>query len=35
MMAGDRGVEGADFLVEAFPQAVVGLADHERGLTHH
>jgi len=34
-VAGRRGVEGADLLVEAFSQAVVGIAGHERDLTHH
>lgn len=35
MVAGDGGVEGADLLTKAFPQASVGLAGNERYLTHH
>jgi hypothetical protein len=29
MVAWDGGVEGVDLLIEAFPQAPVGIADHK------
>src|SRR4029077_12420112 len=35
IVAGDGGVEGADLLIEAFGEAGVGFADHERDLAHH
>jgi hypothetical protein len=35
MVAGDGGVEGADLLIEAIPQASVGTADSQPDLTHH
>jgi hypothetical protein len=34
MVAGDGGIEGVDLLIQAFPEASVGVAGNDRDLIH-